>query len=30
LAREILTNHNFEFDLKTDASGLTCFTISFG
>ncbi len=30
LARDILTNHDFDFDLKTDANGLTCFSIGFG
>jgi nitrogen fixation/metabolism regulation signal transduction histidine kinase len=29
LARDILTNHHFDFDLKTEASGLTCFAIRF-
>ena len=30
LARDILTHHHFDFDLKTEASGLTCFSIVFG
>lgn len=29
LARDILTNHHFDFDLKTEASGWTCFRIGF-
>lgn len=29
LARDILTNHHFDFDLKTETSGWTCFRIGF-